>query len=355
MNIYKADNSTVHVLGRTLYRNDERWLGYCCTGIEFEFTGKKLTAELKTDWLNDAEWKHIFQPYMAVYIDGNPEPEKRFAVEEGTGEYEILSSETEKNVRITLLKLSENAFSKVGIASLKADGCIKPVSPLFDRRIEFIGDSITCGFGIEAEHPWDGFRTSQENSRMNYASLTAGFFFAEYNLTSWTSIGVYSNSVKEDVNEPDDSWIMPKIYFYTDIATDGFLGADADTLEKWDFTSFRPQLIVVNLGTNDKDYTRGIKERTDAFKEAYVSFIRDVRKANPDSYILCTLGAMGQELCPQVEEAVTILNDSRISFMPFDVQLESDGIGAEGHPSRITHRKMADKLISHIKRLGIFS
>ena len=64
---------------------------------------------------------------------------------------------------------------------------------------------------------------------------------------------------------------------------------------------------------------------------------------------------MGQELCPQIEAAVSELNDMRIAFMPFDVQLESDGIGAEGHPNKVTHRKMADKLIAEIERRNIFN
>lgn len=348
---HKADESTVRVLGRTIFRNGVRWLGYACTGIDFEFTGTKITVQLTTDWENDADWKVNFQPFMAVYVNNSNEPLKRFPVESGTGSYEIYSSDKKETVRITLVKLSENAFSKVGVVSISCDGDIKPSKPVSDRRIEFIGDSITCGFGIEAEHSWDCFKTSEENSRINYASLTARHFNAEYNLTSWTAIGVYSNSVKEDVNEPDNSWAMPAIYFYTDKAADSWLGTDWDKLEKWDFSRFAPQLIVVNLGTNDKDFTRGIKERTDAFKAIYVKFISDVRNANPNAYILCTLGAMGQELCPQVEAAVSELNDDKISFMPFEVQLESDGIGAEMHPNKATHRKMADKLINEINRL----
>ena len=353
--IYKAEENRVRVLGRTIYRNETRFLGYSCTGVEFEFTGTKVSAEIMTDWENDAEWKHIFQPYMAVYINGSNEPYKRFSLESGTGCYEIFSSEQPQTVKIALVKLSENAFSKAGIISISADGDIKPTAPVSDRKIEFIGDSITCGFGIEAEHPWDGFKTAEENSRINYASLTAQHFNAEYNLVSWTSIGVYSNSVKEDVNEPDDGWTMPKIYFYTDRAADGWQGSSEDKLEKWDFSRFAPQLIVINLGTNDKDFTRGIKERTEAFKETYIRFVSEVRKCNPDSFILCTLGAMGQELCPQIEAAVSELNDMRIAFMPFDVQLESDGIGAEGHPNKVTHRKMADKLIAEIERRNIFN
>ncbi len=153
------------------------------------------------------------------------------------------------------------------------------------------------------------------------------------------------------MTEPDNAWTMPVIYDYTDKAVDGMLGNEP---EKWDFSRFAPQLIVVNLGTNDKDFTRGIPERTAAFENCYREFIAHIREKNPQAHIICALGAMGRELLPQVENAVKVLADERITSLGFDVQREEDGIGSEWHPSAVTHRKMADKLIAEIKRLGIF-
>ena len=40
--------------------------------------------------------------------------------------------------------------------------------------------------------------------------------------------------------------------------------------------------------------------------------------------------------------------------MRFDVQSEADGIGSEEHPNEVTHRKMAERLIIAIEKLGIF-
>lgn len=345
-----AENADIRRLGRTLMRNGTLWLGYSLTGAEFDFVGTSLSAELTTDWVNDEAWKENFQPYMAVLVNGKLS--KRFAVSEGTAEYELYRSEKAEKVRIRLVKLSENAFSKVGVLSFSANGKLTATKPCSERRIEFVGDSITCGFGIEGKSVCDNFRTSTENPLINYASLTANGLGAEYQLTSWTAIGVYSNSVKdESVTEPDNAWTMPVIYDYTDKAVDGMLGNEP---EKWDFSRFAPQLIVVNLGTNDKDFTRGIPERTAAFENCYREFIAHIREKNPQAHIICALGAMGRELLPQVENAVKVLADERITSLGFDVQREEDGIGSEWHPSAVTHRKMADKLIAEIKRLGIF-
>ena len=345
-----AENADIRRLGRTLMRNGTLWLGYSLTGAEFDFDGTSLSAELTTDWVNDEAWKENFQPYMAVLVNGKLS--KRFAVNEGTAEYELYRSEKAEKVRIRFVKLSENAFSKVGVLSFSANGKLTATKSCSERRIEFVGDSITCGFGIEGKSVCDNFKTSTENPLINYASLTANELGAEYQLTSWTAIGVYSNSVKdESVTEPDNAWTMPVIYDYTDKAVDGMLGNEP---EKWDHSRFAPQLIVVNLGTNDKDFTRGIPERTAAFENCYREFIAHIREKNPQAHIICALGAMGQELLPQVENAVKTLADERITSLGFDVQREEDGIGSEWHPSAVTHRKMADKLIAEIKRLGIF-
>ena len=269
-----AENANVRRLGRTLMRNGTLWLGYSLTGAEFGFDGTSLTAELTTDWVNDEAWKENFQPYMAVLVNGKLL--KRFAVSEGTAEYELYRSERAEKVRIRLVKLSENAFSKVGVLSFSVDGKLTATKPCSERRIESVGDSITCGFGIEGRSADEKFRTSTENPLINYASLTANELGAEYQLISWTSIGVYSNSVKDDRTEPDNAWTMPVIYDCTDKAVDGMLGNEP---EKWDHSRFAPQLIVVNLGTNDKDFTRGIPERTGHLKTATVNSLRiSVRK-----------------------------------------------------------------------------
>lgn len=347
--VYKADENNVRVIGRTVYRDGVRRLGYSLSGVEFDFCGTSLSAELATDWVNDEPWKHIFQPYIAVIADGKLV--KRLAVNEGKAVYELFSCEKAEKVRIRIVKLSENAFSKVGLSALFADGDITPTKPLSERRIEFVGDSITCAFGIEGKSAAEGFMTATENPLVNYASLTAERLGAEYQLISWTSIGVYSNSVKDDRTEPDNGWTMPVIYDYTDKGTDIMLGNEP---ELWDFSRFAPQLIVVNLGTNDNDFTRGIPERTAAFENCYREFILHIREKNPQAYILCVLGVMGQELCPQVENAVKSLCDERISAMRFDVQSEADGIGSEDHPNEVTHRKMAERLYEEIERLKIF-
>lgn len=346
MQSFLADDKHVRTIGRSIFHNGTRYLSWSCSAVEFVFTGTEVTAEIWTDWVMDAPWKEIFQPYIAVFINNEPAPCQRTAINEGTATYSIYKSNTIQTVKIRIMKLSEAAFSKIGIADIYADGKISPTSPL-PRRMEFIGDSITCGFGIEGRCVEEGFRTATENPYINYASKTARSFGAEYNLISWSGIGVYSSDTKTD--EINNSWIVPDFYDYTDLAMEVILGIDKHT--EWDFGSFVSDVIVINLGTNDKSYTKDIPERIEEFSSAYEKFVRNVRSKNPDSYIICALGMMGAELYPAIEAVVKKLSDNRIHALEFDVQRDEDGIGCEKHPNAVTHSKAAIRLSEKISKI----
>ncbi len=345
MKNFSADEKNVRLLGRTIAHNGVRYLSWSYSGAEFVFTGTKLSAELWTDWALDEPWKEIFQPWATVYVNGGTEPIKRFPVEAGTNSYTLFESDTEETVTIRFVKLSEASFSKMGIVSLSADGYIRPAEPK-SRRMEFIGDSITCGFGIESSSAEDNFRTAEENSDITYAALAAKAFGADFNLISWSTIGLWSSDTKDGTR--NGGWIMPMLYDHADIGIEGTLGLEHIP---WDFGSFRPDVIVINLGTNDASYTKGIPERQEEFSKAYADFLGTVREKNPNAYIICALGMMGNELFPAVEKAVSKANDKKIFALELDGQLESDGTGSLGHPNAVSHKKAAEKLIGKISEV----
>ncbi|MFR5051646.1 MAG: hypothetical protein ACLTCP_10230 [Ruminococcus bicirculans (ex Wegman et al. 2014)] len=70
----------------------------------------------------------------------------------------------------------------------------------------------------------------------------------------------------------------------------------------WDFSKYIPQIIVINLGTNDDSYCRDHKDRQAVFSKLYADFLAVVREKNPQAYILCTVGIMGERIFPAVEE-----------------------------------------------------
>ena len=87
--------------------------------------------------------------------------------------------------------------------------------------------------------------------------------------------------------------------------------------------------------------------------DSYVEFLKKLRTNNPDAQIFCTLGIMGQDLYPAVEQAVQNYTeetgDTKVTAMAFDIQSQSDGYAADWHPTEATHEKASEKLVSEIK------
>jgi lysophospholipase L1-like esterase len=345
---FNADERYVRVLGRTLFRDGIRYLGYSCSAIEFTFTGSRAEAVL---WSNLSLFEEHLKAWVAIFINDEETPSKRFRLDREMDTYLLYESKEAKTTKIRLVKFSEAAFGKVGIVKLLIDSKIPPQPTVKrNRKLEFIGDSITCGYGNEGLWMIDNFNTTQENPWEAYAARTARALEADYHLVCWSGIGIISNWTDKEV--PNEEILMPVLYPFTDRSTE--LALVSEATELWDNDQFVPDCIVINLGTNDNSYTKGISERVAVFEEKYYEFIKTVRRKNPTSIILCTLGAMGPELCEAVHgqvRRVVAEGDKRLYSMSFEVQKAEDGIGADWHPSKLTHEKMALKLEAKIREL----
>jgi lysophospholipase L1-like esterase len=344
-----AEDNMVKVVGRTLFKYGIRYLDYSCAAIEFIFTGTKVEATL---WTDSPSLEQIYKAWVAVFVNDEEVPSKRFSLEKEEDIYVLYEGTQIQETKIRLVKYSEVAFGKVGIKSITINGN-NPPKPTASktRKLEFIGDSISCGYGIEGKFNIDTFNTTQENPWEAYAARCARALEAEYQLISWSGIGIISNYTEKEVPN-NDSLLMPELYSYTDKVTDLALGNNEPQV--WDNNQFVPDCIIINLGTNDSSYTKNIAERVETFGRKYYEFIKQVRTSNPSSKILCTLGAMGQDLCSEINrqvERLTSEGDDNVYFMEFELQSEKDGIGSDWHPSLITHEMMAKRLEGKLKEL----
>ena len=122
----------------------------------------------------------------------------------------------------------------------------------------------------------------------------------------------------------------------------------------WNFSQFSPDVIVINLGTNDFSYCGADEERRREYIDGYKAFLQLVREKNPDAMIVCTLGIMGTELCDSMETAVkeyvAASEDGKIVSMRFDKQdEEADGLAIDWHPSARTQEKAAGTLAAFLR------
>lgn len=361
--------------GRYLDHEGVRYFDYSASGFCFVMKGRRAEAVILSD---PDSWNEENKAVLGIFVtDGDDtsikaipeEPTKRVTLRERENRITLFESDVEKTVCVRVMKFSEAAFAYAGLKALEIDGEMKVVEPVeitdrvrggnFDKlnhplKLEFIGDSITCGYGIEGVWEKDTFTTQQERPDKAYAFLTAKALGAQVQLCSWSGIGLISNYVDPaTVNLPDTHWLMQANWPYTDKWLSLRLGLEP---EVWDSSRYEPDIVVINLGTNDISWVRGMEERRLEYTAQLRQLIEAVHRRSPKAKIVCCLGIMGEALNDSVKEAVELFKKdfpkTCAEFLPFTQQLESDGIAADWHPSAVTHKKAAEKLTNYLVSLS---
>ncbi len=211
-----------------------------------------------------------------------------------------------------------------------------------DRRIEFIGNSITSGFGVEGDSPDCHFSPQTENACMSYAGLTARSLNAEYFLISYSGRGVVRNYGDSNKTSPNP---MPALYDRT---------CFFDSTLKWNFSRWIPQAVVINLGTNDfstQPYPDSV-----VFQSAYTRLIDRVRSLYPGVTIFCLSGPMIGEPCTGyvkkvVEEEKKMMGRYQdVFFIEINRSVMTDADwGCDRHPNVLGMEKMAEIIIPAIR------
>lgn len=335
---FRADEDYVKISGRT-YSNSSGTviLSNTYSSVEFAFVGTLAEVTLTSD-CKDSKAR------VGIFINGQRTVDTMLT--DKTTTLKVFESDVPEKCIVSIVKLSEQSHSYVGVKNIHAvtEYGIIP-TPERERKIEFIGDSITCGYGVDAPNEGYDFSTETEDGSKTYAALVGKALDADVNIVAWSGIGVYSCYTSGD--GPSQWKLISGIYGNTDTM---------HTSKKWEFSEWQPDVVVINIGTNDKSWTKGIDQRVDTFGSAYYDLICQVREKNPDAYIICSLGAMGNDLMPEIEEQVAAYSantgDYRVTTFEFANQNGyRDGYGADYHPSAKTHQKMADKLAPFIAEL----
>ena len=345
---FPASEEYVKLTGRTAEEDGIRWLIHSASKIEFKLKGTHASVVIRSDDSINGEEEHLAR--IAVYVNGERTIDHIVRQEEET--LELFSSEEEKEVEITILKLSEAAHSIVGIKEIQvtASTDIAPL-PEKDIKIEFIGDSVTCGYGVDDEDPSHDFSTATEDAAKTYAYKTAEALNADYSVVAYSGYGIVSGYTADGAKE--ETMLVPPIYECLG-KNNGSADRILDLSKDWDFNEFVPDEIVINLGTNDATYTNHDAAKEAEFVSLYVDFLKTVRKDNPNARITASLGVMNDDLYPAVEEAVTKYTaetgDENISSLHFTPQDGSTGYAADGHPTEATHALAAKTLIDHLRQ-----
>jgi lysophospholipase L1-like esterase len=316
-----ASDAEVHLVGRFDQRD--------AAGPRFTWSGSTLRMRLDGSALDiqlDGDSGIFFQ----VVVDGSPAGV--FQTSGGQGTYHVVSDLPAGLHDIEVYRRNEGFM---GVAQFRGfvpgpGSAIVPSPWPYQHRLEFIGDSITCGYGVEGADAFCSFSGETESAYASYAAIAARNLGAAAHLIVFSGKGVFQN-FGGDKSEP-----MPALYPRT---------LTRDAASEWDFTRWIADAIVINLGTND--FSAPLER--DDFVNAYVGLIHDVRSRYPDATIFCVGWQFwGADKETYVQQAIKSSGDPKLRFVEFTID-PADGWGCDYHPSAKTHAKLGQLLTVAIK------
>lgn len=348
---FAATENYVKYQGRTSYSDDTAWLIHSGSAAEFTVTGTSASVQLAGDsGINNGA---DFRPRYGVYVDGELILDTTMSTESET--VTLFEGTASRTAKVKVMLLSEAMYGGIGVKSIDVtSSAAVPVQPAAknDLMIEFIGDSITCAYGVEGTSSSESFKTTTENFSQSYAYLTAQQLGADYSAVCYSGHGIVSGYSTGDKNAdslvPDCYDVDSKYWEYN---------------QPWDFEKRPNDVVVINLGTNDINYVGKEPEtRGQEFIDGYIAFLKDLREKNPEAYLICTMGTMGgPEIYDLVEQAAAQYSDETgderiMSYFSVTHNFQVDGIGSDWHPSAITQQNSAYVLADKIcQALGMES
>lgn len=231
------------------------------TRLVVRFRGTSLSARIDSGrtWWN-------------LQLDGAT----RKAIPGGIGGWKTLvSGLPEGTHEVVLSKRTESMVGRARVRSLRLEGTAPELvlpSPENAFGIEFVGNSITCGYGVLAGDPMEGFQDSSQDADATASAIAARSLGAQHRAACRTGYGV----IRDGSGAPNT---LPGIY--------DRIHPEAPLA--WDHSRWHPDLVVVNLGTND--FAKGVPDSV-AFQNGYAKFLRHVVAVHPGVAIALLHGPM---------------------------------------------------------------
>ena len=335
------------------------------SGIEVNVTGSELWIDIDVDFETHEPW--IFTRLNDSFMS------RQMLM---PGSYSLclfrgMNPEAVKNFKFfrELQAMSEDNLCHILVRGFRTDGSFLPVSDK-KYKLEFIGDSITSGEGTYgAKEDVDWLAMYMGVSR-NYALMVSDALDAEFRLVSQGGWGVLSGWD----NNPNSN--IPSRYEKICGLACGEINEKYGAFKPYDFESWKPDAIIVNLGTNDAsafnqpawvDPQTGEsfkqhkepdgsyhQEDLDRFKQAVIDFLFMIRRHNPDSHIVWCYGMLAYDLTLAITDATSsyrqMSGDHNVAFLQLPNTTE-ETVGSHAHPGEKSHKRAAKVLTEYLQTI----
>ena len=330
---YNSD--LLRITGRSNYeKGNYVILSWSSSAVTVGFVGTALEMKI---------WTNSFV-YLDVFVDEEEYPSSEVEYINSGDSPEVVSVVSGLPYGshvVTLYKISESNYGDWYFYGLRilgqAERGLLPKAK--KRRIEFVGNSITCGNGVLIPELDADYDFSYESSFYSYAGQTARILNAESHVICSSGHGFYVNI---DGSKTD---LLPVLYNKT--------GEPSSSAIAWDHSKWHPDVVVINLGTND---IASGKNDSAHFVNAAVDFIRDIRSYHAKAKIVLVDGPMltGEYMvkCRRYLDAVkkVLKNQGEKELYRFSLEPKGDlGNGIYYHPVKTEALADAESLSAWIR------
>lgn len=329
VHFYKANHADFQYVGRIDFSNPLQpkfWMPGVY--IRARFKGDHCRIILRDELLNGTPHN-----YVEIVID-HQQP-FRVHITEKNDTIDISNRLHHQGTHTILIcKDTESGLGYLAFLGLECDKLLPPAK-LPERKIEFIGNSITCGFGNDASTPCSvGKWYDHENGYAGYGPITARALDAQWHVSAVSGIGMIHSCCQMPI-------VMPPVFDKMDMRDDSV---------SWDFKSYIPDVVTICLGQND-----GIQDSV-SFCGAYLKFIQTIRSHYPKAKIICLNSPMAdKKLNPVLKNYITGVvsclhhtGDKNVYAFFFDKRFVQ---GCYGHPSGEEDRQLATELTGYIRSI----
>ena len=231
-----------------------------------------------------------------------------------------------------IYRQSEHSYGEVGVCALSYEGELLAKPADKDLYIEYIGDSITCGYGdliANGQGNNSPGASLYSDGTQAYAYLSAQALDADWSIVSWSGLGCkygYSSTTMQDV--------YPAQRYNYDQATQYAFDKE-------------PDVVILALGTNDNS----IQSDATLKRAGLVEMLELVREKNPNAPIVWIHGMMTTGVSTMIEEIVAEFGGADAGY--YACRLTQNNAGGGSHPSLSGQQTFADELVAFLEANGL--
>lgn len=328
----QANDNRIVYEGRTIVGKDAVVVDWSNTVVRVSFTGSTLSMTCNGKG----------KVYFNVWIDREQSPVHDRVIHIEGEQNVVVAGNLEKGRHSVILqKRSEGEQGYLEVKGFETDGRITQASDPHKRHIEFIGDSYTCGYGTEASDRDQPFRAEEENCNLTYAAIAGRYFDAGVRTICHSGRGIVRNY---DDGCPGETMVKKYAQALDEYSKDTEWYASKD--------SYRPDIVVIYLGTND--FSTGKQPIPESWCAEYARLLGLIRSNYGESVpVLCVASKAGSLMGEYVREAVEKSGLTNVFWTDIQSAAHNDvsDLGASWHPNYAGHRKVACCIIPYISTI----